>query len=318
MRQAVGCLTGLLLPGFLCMGLFYVVMRAHYEAAEGSLPPPARPAYRAWLEGRFHPDLIVEDAAAWEGEAEYIGGRCVPERLPVPGGSPITLDFGAVYGEGAPAEMRGRRHAGIDFSVPVGTPIQATLDGVVVFADYDAGWPSYGNLVVICNGPVCALYGHLSEIRVAVGQRVEAGALIGLSGNTGTSTGPHLHYEVRVGGRAVDPRTLDPAAQACAEAARKAAAGGGEGGGGGLLIRRAALPDPGRSALVAAGVGPVRVSLPGREGPAWTLAPGEALDLSGAAPVALIVAGGGETREISVERGEAVWVVSMRTEKPAP
>jgi hypothetical protein len=69
---------------------------------------------------------------------------------------------------------------------------------------------------------------------------------------------------------------------------------------------------------VAAGVGPVRVSLPGPEGPAWTLAPGEALDLSGAAPVALIVAGGGETREISVERGEAVWVVSMRAEGPAP
>jgi len=310
-RPALGCMVGLLLPGFLCMGLFYMAMRMHYEAAEEYLPPPARPAYRAWLEGRSHSDLIVEGLDAWEGEAEYVGGICVPDRLPVPPGSRITLDFGEIYGGGAPPEMRGRRHVGIDFGVPLGTPVAATLDGVVVFADYDAGWPSYGNLVVVCNGPVCALYGHLSQILVSVGQRVAAGDVVGLSGNTGTSSGPHLHYEVRVQGRAVDPRVLDPAAMACAEAARTAAGGGGEGGGGRLLIRRTSLPDPGRSALIAAGAGPVRAGLPDMAGAEWILAPGEALDLSEAAPITLTVQTDGETREIPVRPGEAVWVIRL-------
>jgi murein DD-endopeptidase MepM/ murein hydrolase activator NlpD len=97
-------------------------------------------------------------------------------------------------------------HQALDFGVPVGTPVHSTLSGKVVHA----GWndEGYGNLVIVANGPYRAYYAHLSEIPVSLGQFVQAGAVIGLSGNTGNSTGPHLHYEVRVNGQEVDPRTI--------------------------------------------------------------------------------------------------------------
>jgi murein DD-endopeptidase MepM/ murein hydrolase activator NlpD len=100
-------------------------------------------------------------------------------------------------------------HVAIDFGVPTGTPVRATIEGRVI----EAGWDSrgYGNLVVVENGSYQTYYAHLSEIPVAVGQAVQAGEVIGLSGNTGNSTGPHLHYEIRYGGRPVNPTasTLD-------------------------------------------------------------------------------------------------------------
>jgi murein DD-endopeptidase MepM/ murein hydrolase activator NlpD len=94
-------------------------------------------------------------------------------------------------------------HNGIDFGVVVGTPAAATLSGKVVYA----GWSNqgYGNLVIVQNGPYQVYYGHLSEIPVQVGQSVVAGQTIGLTGNTGHSTGPHLHYEVRKDGKPIDP-----------------------------------------------------------------------------------------------------------------
>lgn len=85
-------------------------------------------------------------------------------------------------------------HTGIDVSAPRGTPVVATADGSVVFADYHAG---YGNLIVLDHGyGLSTRYGHLSTIRVKAGQRVVRNELIGRVGNTGRSTGPHLHFEV--------------------------------------------------------------------------------------------------------------------------
>jgi murein DD-endopeptidase MepM/ murein hydrolase activator NlpD len=99
-------------------------------------------------------------------------------------------------------------HNGIDFGVVVGTPVEATMDGKVTYA----GWNTqgYGNLVIVENGDYKTYYAHLSSIPVAVGDSVSAGATIGLSGNTGNSTGPHLHYEIRQNNVAIDPtsRTL--------------------------------------------------------------------------------------------------------------
>jgi murein DD-endopeptidase MepM/ murein hydrolase activator NlpD len=94
-------------------------------------------------------------------------------------------------------------HNGIDFGVVVGTPAKATLSGKVVYA----GWSNqgYGNLVIVQNGPYQVYYGHLSEIPVQVGESVTAGQTIGMTGNTGHSTGPHLHYEVRKDGKPIDP-----------------------------------------------------------------------------------------------------------------
>jgi murein DD-endopeptidase MepM/ murein hydrolase activator NlpD len=96
-------------------------------------------------------------------------------------------------------------HMAIDLAVPVGTPVKATMSGTVVYA----GWNNegYGNLVIVENGPYRTYYAHLSKIPMTVGQSVPPGMVIGLSGNTGNSTGPHLHYEVRVNGQQVDPST---------------------------------------------------------------------------------------------------------------
>jgi murein DD-endopeptidase MepM/ murein hydrolase activator NlpD len=88
---------------------------------------------------------------------------------------------------------------------PVGTPIYATADGVVTHADWQSG---YGRLIKVQHEfGLETRYAHLSRIRVKKGQRVSRGDLIGDMGNSGRSTGPHLHYEVRVGGKAVNPMT---------------------------------------------------------------------------------------------------------------
>lgn len=103
-----------------------------------------------------------------------------------------------------------RMHAGLDFAGPYGTPIRATADGVVVHAGWSNG---YGRMVKIRHDfGLETLYGHMSQIRVSVGQRVSRGDRIGDMGNSGRSTGTHLHYEVHVGGRPVNPMTFIKAA----------------------------------------------------------------------------------------------------------
>ena len=94
-------------------------------------------------------------------------------------------------------------HAGVDIPGPTGTPIYATADGVVAHAARQGG---YGNMVEINHGKgIATRYGHLSKIIVSDNTRVRRGQIIGLMGSTGRSTGPHLHYEVRIDGHAVNP-----------------------------------------------------------------------------------------------------------------
>jgi murein DD-endopeptidase MepM/ murein hydrolase activator NlpD len=96
-----------------------------------------------------------------------------------------------------------RPHSGVDLAAPHGSPIVATAGGVVGTAGWSGG---YGLLVAVSHGDgVQTRYGHLSRLAVAPGQQVAAGQVIGYVGSTGDSTGPHLHYEVRVDGRAIDP-----------------------------------------------------------------------------------------------------------------
>ncbi len=116
------------------------------------------------------------------------------EPSPVPWGRPVGGRLTQAYHAG---------HNGLDFGVPVGTPVRSTMDGRVIYA----GWndQGYGNLVIVENGPYRTYYAHLSSIPVSVGQQVSAGTVIGLSGNTGNSTGPHLHYEIRIHQKAIDP-----------------------------------------------------------------------------------------------------------------
>ncbi len=126
----------------------------------------------------------------------------MPLAMPVKSAFRYTSPFGRRWG---------RAHEGIDMAGPVGTPIFSTGDGVVIFAGWQSG---YGNLIKIQHElGTETRYGHLSKIRVKVGQKVSRGSRIGDMGNTGRSTGSHLHYEVRVNGRAVNPMSFIKAAQ---------------------------------------------------------------------------------------------------------
>ncbi|MEU7063726.1 M23 family metallopeptidase [Streptomyces sp. NPDC053429] len=103
------------------------------------------------------------------------------------------------------------KHSGQDFACPIGTPVHAASAGVVVKAGPNGGGdgPAYGNAIVIRHANnTYSQYAHLSRIQVRIGQKVAMGAQIGLSGNTGNSTGPHLHFEIRTTpnyGSAVNP-----------------------------------------------------------------------------------------------------------------
>jgi murein DD-endopeptidase MepM/ murein hydrolase activator NlpD len=94
-------------------------------------------------------------------------------------------------------------HEGIDISVGSGTAVAAVAGGTVILAGWNGG---YGNLVVIDHGGgISTAYAHNSSVSVGVGQVVGQGQTIAASGNTGSSTGPHVHFEVRINGAAVDP-----------------------------------------------------------------------------------------------------------------
>lgn len=116
-----------------------------------------------------------------------------PVLIPVFG--TITSPFGVRRGKGT--------HTGIDIAAPTGTPIAAPADGVVIKAGTA---PSYGKVIIIDHGNgYTTRYGHLSEFNCYPGDRVTKGDIIGYVGSTGYSTGPHLHYEVRINGIPVDP-----------------------------------------------------------------------------------------------------------------
>ena len=96
-------------------------------------------------------------------------------------------------------------HRGLDFSVPVGTPVRATADGVIASVEKQRG---LGRMIKIDHGGgVMTIYGHLQTVQAARGQKVLRGEVIALSGSSGRSTAPHLHYEIRIGGHAVNPLT---------------------------------------------------------------------------------------------------------------
>lgn len=126
--------------------------------------------------------------------------------------TPFALPLHTAFRYTSPFGRRwGRMHEGVDLAGAMGSPVQVTADGVVTFAGWESG---YGQLIKVRHDfGLETRYGHLSEIRVKVGQRVSRGDRIGDMGNTGRSTGTHLHYEVRVGGTAIDPMTYIKAAK---------------------------------------------------------------------------------------------------------
>lgn len=125
--------------------------------------------------------------------------------IAIPSVQPVSkLNFTSNFGiRSDPFRGTAAMHAGVDIPGPTGTPIYATADGTIAEAERRGG---YGNMVEIDHGKgIATRYGHMSKLLVIAGTHVKRGQLIGLMGSTGRSTGPHLHYEVRIDGRAVNP-----------------------------------------------------------------------------------------------------------------
>ncbi len=125
----------------------------------------------------------------------------VPYRKPVIGEVEFTSGFGV---RSDPFLGRPAMHTGLDFRASMGDPVRATANGKVVSAGWSGG---YGRMIEVDHGNgLSTRYGHLSEIGVRIGETVKIGQVIGEVGSTGRSTGPHLHYETRIDGEAVDPQ----------------------------------------------------------------------------------------------------------------
>jgi murein DD-endopeptidase MepM/ murein hydrolase activator NlpD len=137
--------------------------------------------------------LAASIRAAQKGSGSTGSGASASGLIwPVSG--PVTSGFGMRWG---------RMHEGIDIAVPSGTPVHASASGQVIYAGWLGG---YGNLLVIDHGDgLATAYAHNSSLPIGVGTSVAQGQVISISGSTGNSSGPHVHFEVRVNGTAVDP-----------------------------------------------------------------------------------------------------------------
>jgi murein DD-endopeptidase MepM/ murein hydrolase activator NlpD len=168
---------------------------------------------RSAMGGPFVPVRLGPDAGAFERQLYRISITrsqverlnrtlaLVPYRKPVVGEIEFTSGFGV---RSDPFLGRPAMHTGLDFRAATGDPVRATANGKVASSGWSGG---YGRMVEIDHGNgLSTRYGHLSEINVKVGDSVRIGQVIGTVGSTGRSTGPHLHYETRIDGEAVDPQ----------------------------------------------------------------------------------------------------------------
>ena len=168
---------------------------------------------RAPMGGPFVPLKLAADAGSFDrqlyrikvtrAQVERLNRTLslVPYRKPVVGEVEFTSGFGV---RSDPFLGRPAMHTGLDFRAQTGDPVRATASGKVVSSGWSGG---YGRMVEIDHGNgLSTRYGHLSEIDVKIGDNVKIGQVIGEVGSTGRSTGPHLHYETRIDGEAVDPQ----------------------------------------------------------------------------------------------------------------
>lgn len=168
---------------------------------------PARPVDSAAALAALESKTARLERQMWVYQDMVRGHGMIPSIWPVEG----ALE-GGMGGRRNPFTGRGYEyHEGQDIDAAYGTPVQAAASGRVMIAGRQRG---YGNVVYIDHGAgLSTRYGHLSQINVAVGQTVTRGQTIGLVGSTGRSTGPHLHYEVRINNQPVDPRRYLPGAE---------------------------------------------------------------------------------------------------------
>jgi murein DD-endopeptidase MepM/ murein hydrolase activator NlpD len=161
---------------------------------------------------------IAQAAHAAPANSPRVPVTAAPTRLEAPLGGPITQGFGPSPLAFEPTltfdgVTYPHFHTGIDIAAPLDTPVQAAANGVVALAGADTDSQGhlvgYGNYIVIAHGGgMVTLYGHLDQLLVHVGQVVRAGEVIGREGSTGNSTGPHLHFEVRIGGLLANPKNF--------------------------------------------------------------------------------------------------------------
>lgn len=152
--------------------------------------PTSKPTARATAKKSVSRSLAQQRRKSAPSDGGSAGWTCAIAGC----GGTFTSPFG---------ERWGRLHAGDDFSTPIGTPLRALHTATVSAAGFDSGLGNHVELD-LGNG-IHAEYGHMSVLRVSVGQKLVMGETIGLSGNTGHSTGPHLHLEIHLAGKPVDP-----------------------------------------------------------------------------------------------------------------
>lgn len=144
-------------------------------------------------------ELVSSSASLASQEAgapQFVGA------MPISSGR-VTSRFGMRFD---PLVGGHRMHSGVDLAAAEGTPVTAPQDGIVSFSNWSGG---YGLLVAVEHASgIQTRFGHLSRVAVKAGQQVRKGQLLGLVGSTGRSTGPHLHYEIRHRGHAIDPLAL--------------------------------------------------------------------------------------------------------------
>ncbi len=175
-------------------------VRLGYSGQGGAMTP----LVVSTMNGELDPDAIRANTILDQLDRVNLY-RIAAQKIPF--GNPVQDAYRFTSGYG----MRwGRMHKGADFAAPVGTPIYATADGVVTRAAWTSG---YGRMITIQHEfGIETRYAHLSAFKVQKGQRVSRGDRIGDMGNSGNSTGSHLHYEIRVGGKATNPMTYIKAA----------------------------------------------------------------------------------------------------------
>ena len=158
-------------------------------------------------------DIVIISRAEEVSPARKLGARkaAVPSNVPSiwPVVGPLRSGVGIRSNPFGGSQLE--THKGQDISAPMGTPVKAAADGSVVIAGWQKG---YGWVVYIDHGNgISTRYGHLSRIDVTLGQMLKQGEQLGLVGSTGRSTGPHLHYEVRINGQPTSPIHYLPALQ---------------------------------------------------------------------------------------------------------
>lgn len=168
---------------------------------------PARPIDGAAALAIIESKTARLERQMWIYQEMVRGHGMIPSVWPV-----VGILEGGLGGRPNPFSGRGYEyHEGQDIDAAYGAPVQVAASGRVMIAQRQRG---YGNVVYVDHGAgLTTRYGHLSQINVAVGQTVTQGQTIGLVGSTGRSTGPHLHYEVRINNQPVDPRRYLPGAE---------------------------------------------------------------------------------------------------------